>query len=106
MLADASGVLVEEVLTLSADGQLGQNITAYPFQDCAQNWAAWTGTYAKTNATALSLNFVRCTLGGSGCVRCTNSRSEPATFLFANECARLDIAFVTATTPISYYLGT
>ena len=51
-----------------------QNITAFDFQACDVNWIYWSGYYAYVEADKLlSLDYVRCTPSGPGCVACGRS---------------------------------
>ena len=87
-------VLAEDLLVFDAETTaFTQNLTAFPFQDCAQNWVAWTGTYARPEITALVMSFVRCTPGGVGCVACSTTRIEEATVAYSGDCASMRLTY-------------
>ena len=103
-----SSVLAEDLLSFDtgAPGSFAQNLTAYPFQSCTQNWIAWTGTYTKPDVGAVVFSYVRCTPGGAGCLVCGTTRVDTAALRYAADCSSMVLDFEASGEAVTYFAVT
>ena len=97
-----NGSLVEDLLQFDVDARsFSQNLTAFPFQDCVQNWVLWTGTYLLASPTDLERSYTRCTPSSFGCVVCGPTKVDWAVVAFSDTCDRLSLEVLDQT--LVYY---
>ena len=100
-------VLAEDLLSFSGtDGStFAQNLTAYPFQTCTQNWVAWTGVYSKPDAGTVVSEYIRCTPGGPGCVTCGPTRIDTAVLRYAADCSSMKLTDKATGESVTYFVA-
>jgi hypothetical protein len=78
--------LIEDMLTVDADGTFTQVLTPYPSETCAPNQVDWAGEYTIFNGTNARLSYISCRVDAAGCLRCGPTEDELITTTFRADC--------------------